>query len=392
MNRTFVKKMTVLLMAMCVLSACNGTTNNIAQQTVIPTNTSILSPTAAPQPVFPAFSDWRAAYMASNQSVHAVTLDGKSDISGPILKQYTNQVYPVNDEISPDGHTFAYTSLGNFNIINLQTGIDANFTDQNPPFGDVYTAFWSQNGQYMAVGDNGPDVGIINMTNYTDFTLPLHLASDQQIVLIGWIDASHVAAFIYVGSETNGQYDFESISVPDGRQKVIASLSHTIWNGNLFYPTISPDGRQILVSNEPFRNYPFTPHVAVINTETGQVRNFPNIVRQTGGDFTTVAWRPGYPNSVAISNEFNSSNNSGAWMLNLATDSAAFLVKDWSPTAWSPDSKTLILSEAILDEWISPPFSIEAMTFDSHMRITSQIILSKSAYGFPFIGFIKTSS
>ncbi len=391
MNRTFVKKMTILLLTLLVLSACNGTTNNIAQQTVIPTNTSILSPTAAPQPVFPAFSDWRAAYMASNQSVHAVTLDGKSDISGPILKQYTNQVYPVNDEISPDGHTFAYTSLGNFNIINLQTGIAANFTDQNPPFGVVYTAFWSQNGQYMAVGDNGPDVGIITMTNYTDFTLPLHLTSDQRIFLIGWIDASHVAIFTHIG-DTNGQYDFESISVPDGRQKVIAVFQQNIWNGNLFYPTISPDGSQILVSNSPFRNYPFTPHVAVINTETGQVRNFPSIVRQTGGNFTTIAWRPGYSNSVAVSNGFNINNNAGAWMLNLATDSAAFLAKDWYPTAWSPDSKTLILSTESFGEGQSPPFSIEAMTFDSQMRIASQIILSKSAYGFPFVGFIKTSS
>ena len=391
MNRAIAKKILPVLLALLLLPACNGTTNTIAQKNNTPTSTSAVTPTTTPQPVFPAFSDWRAAYMAKDQSVHAVTLDGKSDIAGPILTQYSDQVYSANDEISPDGHTFVYTGLGSFNIINLQTGIPANFTDQNPPFHEVNTAFWSQNGQYLAVGDNEQGIGIITMANNTDITLPLHLTSDQRIFLIGWIDASHVAMFTHIG-DTNGQYDFESISVPDGRQTVIAVFPQHIWSGNLFYPTISPDGRQILVSNNPYRNYPFTPQVAVINTQTEQVRYFPNIVRQTGGNFTTIAWRPGYPNSVAVSNGFNVNNNAGAWELNLATDSAVYLVKGWYPTAWSPDSKILILSTESFGEGQSPPFSIEAMTFDSQMHVASQIILTNAAYGFPFVGFIKTSS
>ncbi len=387
MNRVIIKKILPVLLALLLLPACNGTANTIAQKNNTPTSTSSNTSTTTPQPVFPAFSDWRAAYMAKDQSVHAVTLDGKSDIAGPILTQYTDQVNSVNDEISPDGHTFAYTSLTSFNIINLQTGIPANFTNLNPPFGDVSTAFWSQNGQYLAVGDNEQGIGIITMANNTDITLPLHLTSDQQILLIGWIDASHVAIYTYVGTENNGRYDFESVSVPDGHQTLIASLPHNVWNGNLFDPTISPDGRQILVSNSPYRYYPFTPQVAVINTQTEQVRYFPNIVRQTGGNFTTIAWRPGYPNSVAVS----SGANFYAWELNLATDSATNLAKGWYPTAWSPDSKTLILIAEIFGDSITPPFSIEAMTFDSQMHVASQIILTNAAYGFPFVGFIKTS-
>ncbi len=142
-----------------------------------------------------------------------------------------------------------------------------------------------------------------------------------------------------------------------------------------------------LVCNSPYQGYRFTPQVAVINTQTEQVRYFPNILRQTGGNFTTIAWHPGYPNSVAVS----SGANISAWELNLAADSATYLAKGWYPTAWSPDSKTLILSAESFREWITPPFSIEAMTFDSQMHVASQTILTNYAYGFPFIGFIKTS-
>jgi hypothetical protein len=70
--------------------------------------------TQAPPPPIPAFSDWRVAYIGKDARLHIVSLDGKTDLSGPYV--------PSRDHLgeahggmatAPDGHSLAYpTSLG----------------------------------------------------------------------------------------------------------------------------------------------------------------------------------------------------------------------------------------------------------------------------------------
>src|SRR5271166_5487254 len=75
-------------------------------------------PPASPQPL-PHFSDWRVAYLGLDGVVHAVTLDGTTDVKGPSLPDTTinssgtdgTTQYGVeldSADIAPDGKTLAY--------------------------------------------------------------------------------------------------------------------------------------------------------------------------------------------------------------------------------------------------------------------------------------------
>ncbi|HEU5198907.1 MAG TPA: hypothetical protein VFU32_04680, partial [Ktedonobacterales bacterium] len=63
-----------------LLAGCNLTTS-------APAATTATAPaaTSTPTGIFPAFSDWRLAYLGQDSRVHAVTQDGKTDLAGPLL-------------------------------------------------------------------------------------------------------------------------------------------------------------------------------------------------------------------------------------------------------------------------------------------------------------------
>jgi hypothetical protein len=90
------------------LAACDQTSTTVTK----PTATS----TAIRLPGLPAFSDWRIAYLDATLNVHAVSVDGTSDVTGgPSLSGLSRPGWNVPPaEISPDGHLLSYLALDSF--------------------------------------------------------------------------------------------------------------------------------------------------------------------------------------------------------------------------------------------------------------------------------------
>ena len=71
--------------------------------------------TATPTGLLPAFADWRIASLAGpGAPLHVLTLDGKSDLTGPTLAAGAH-----NLTISPNGRTIAYLTAPKYGPITL---------------------------------------------------------------------------------------------------------------------------------------------------------------------------------------------------------------------------------------------------------------------------------
>ena len=71
--------------------------------------------TESPTPAaFPAFTDWRVAYLGKDSLLHIVTMDGKTDLAGPFLPDLAAQgLNLATPAVSRDGRGLAYeTSRG----------------------------------------------------------------------------------------------------------------------------------------------------------------------------------------------------------------------------------------------------------------------------------------
>lgn len=95
------------LIVAVLVSACDQT----AAKKPAPT---LASPTVTTRSsdALPTFSDWRAAYLGADGRVHAVTLDGKTDVVGPLLPGLTSPDLGFwSGGIAPNGRFVAYAPL-----------------------------------------------------------------------------------------------------------------------------------------------------------------------------------------------------------------------------------------------------------------------------------------
>ncbi|HEX8727178.1 MAG TPA: hypothetical protein VF739_01060, partial [Ktedonobacterales bacterium] len=120
------------------------------------TNLTNLTPTINPQTPLPAFSDWRAAYLGSDGRLHAVTLDGKSDLAGPVLPGVvTTGLQLASAGASPDGHLLAYVDSGPSDIgLTLFDVTAQGNADHEQRAGAIYTMYWSPDSTRVALSDN----------------------------------------------------------------------------------------------------------------------------------------------------------------------------------------------------------------------------------------------
>jgi Tol biopolymer transport system component len=358
-----------LIVAMFFLAACSSTSAVSHSQ-----------PIPKPTDPFPAFSFWRAAYMSQDNCVHAVSLDGKSDVIGSCLP-LKGGIHLSNTLISPDGHDYAY-SQGSLIVYDL---MGQAMTIGGDHITTASALNWSPDGKYLAVGEGYRHIWVIDMATYTSHVIPYAPPQNQTPFVIGWIDMRHIV--ISRGTETTLVYS--SIDITSGQERVITTIPNSEINGELFAPTLSPDGSNLMVVNSPFRDNPFTPTVFLINTQTGQKTSLPNITQQTKANFSTIAWRPGNSHTVAIASDYISNGGNQTWLLNVQTDSATRLLPNQYPAQWSPDGKTLIISTgwpgASFD---TAPYTITAITLTDDNQVASQITLTTKAYVVPFLGFL----
>lgn len=380
-----------LALALLAVSACGRTGSAAAgPRPATPTGVAkwtqaarMMTPTLTPvggQPL-PAFADWRAAYFGADGVLHAVTLDGKTDLAGPRLPGLEMAgLNFASAGVSPDGHTLAYAT-DSINIVDV--------TGRHPSVGEsdasAYLMFWSPEGTHIALGDNVGGYGVENAADGASRVVPGTRPSWSK-GLDGWIDATHI--LIDGVSGTSKSFILAALDVATGQTRPIAALP--ISQNMEYLVTLSPDGREALFYSRPWRDYPFTPTADVIDTATGAVRALPSIAPLTAGMFYTFAWRPG-SHTVAVT-----TNQLGAptWLLNLDADSAAPVAlyqSVGSVAGWSPDGTTLIFSTGYQLGVGSGPYTISAVSLASGSGAPRVTVLTRSAMSFPFVGFIRTA-
>lgn len=346
------------------------------------------TPTAAPQPL-PHFSDWRVAYLGADGVVHAVSLDGRTDVNGPALPDLTS--YGLNFTsagIAPDGKTLAYATP-ELDLVDV-TGQ----TSPRPVFlnGGFYDLRWSPDGSKLLT-DTGPGQ-FAYLTVATGKISSIAVPAEQDIAAsLGWIDDAHIAvtsyrgATIYTDPSRNSSatsVTLVSLDITNGSVRAIATVHGG--PGNDFFE-ISPDGSHALYYNtadNQLWNPSFTPHVDEIDINTGIITSLPAITRLTHGDLTSVAWRPG-SEQVAVSVDFTTM---GDWLLDLRHDTATALGTGNLALAWSPDGTHLVLSNAIQTAIGAGPSELYVAAIAASGP-TLTTVLTRNAMDFPLLGFVR---
>jgi hypothetical protein len=394
----------VLSMGGCasVSSASIRSTTSAAHPTA-----TALAPTSTPIPTaFPAFHDWRAAYVSSNDYFHAVTLDGKTDVTGPRFPGFENGTGLVfSAGASPDGHYIAYMEGVTLAVYDVRT--------QTPPAAALHTGrkylpsslFWSPDSQRLALGQeefSGNSTLVIPVAPLTIVEPPPVPGTsapndDPTPRLIGWIDNHTLLMHTFIVQSTNPYTSMGILEVMDsttGTTRTITTWPHAEKSNALF--AVSPDGQEAFMYNFPAHDQPFTPEAEVIDTATGVVRPLPSLVglqEQQSLSISAAAWRPG-THSLAITIGAIDPDFPTAGVFLVNTDTGAYTpIKSMDYVqAWSPDGSTLVLSNATNNENGSGegPDTLTAVTFSPSGQATLTPLTHDSMF-FTFLGFIRSA-
>ena len=379
----------VLVLALVAVSGCSGAAAKPTMSTATrPAATFFNSPTP-PAARLPVFSDWRAGYMDASGTLHAVSLDGRQDSAGQVLVGLsTSSLVFQGVAVSRDGHRFAYDAAG-LTVYDLAQG-----TLLRPSVAGSYQLLWSPDGNRLLISEGIGTFVWFDMRTQQTTTVP---GTPNKSIghLIGWIDSTHVAVEDIAGATTvsvgkDTYLTSDSIAILDlqtGSLRVIARFSSPGLGDVRF--TMSPGGAHILISNAPFRFYPYTPLAEVVDTATGYTRVLPGFERVEGNGFTSVAWQP---HSSMLAASTGDIGNGGAqmWLLNSGTDTAIRLSENSYAGGWSPDGSTLVLTTGNQFETGAGLYTLTALRFDANWQVTSSTVLTNAAMTFPFLGFIRT--
>jgi len=370
-----------------VLVACGAaTTDNPTKQA---------DATTQPSDALPHFSDWRVAYLGSDGNVHAVSLDGKTDVAGPALPDLNPRAYGTvltSESVSPNGHMIAYDAMGGVDVVNLVTGRVSNI--QAFPYG----LFWSPDSRQLAVDEGNGSLVIANALT-GDLQVIHGLPANVVGEALGWMDQNHLAvtdiqnlSWVLApdGDQINTDVTVASLDIATGQVHVIAAIR----NPDLACQreTLSPDGRLALVSNAECRGLPFTPVVDEIDLATGGVTPLPSIAQATSTDFTSVAWQAG-TDRVAVVSDDGVYGGRQIWLLTLGQDRAQPLAVPLPLThdvaGWAPGANTLVLTTGYQIGIGSGPFTLYALDVSANGQAEAFRSLTGGAMTFPFLGFVR---
>lgn len=383
----------VLVTAICVAGCAQGATaaRHASPTRPAPTATAVAGP-------LPRFSDWRAAYLGTDGRVHAVTLDGKTGVAGPVLPNLSMYSLVVSSEgVSPNGHLLAYQTAV-LTIANLAAATSSDFEKAS-----AAELAWSPDGSELALGDAEGSLWIVRASGASPVGVPGTPGPNRSVgvsELVGWIDSTHLAVTVlpangpkYTDPEGNTwgtSIELGSIDIATGRVRIITAVSSP-GLGNYSF-SLSPDGSTALFDNAPIRTNPFTPIVEEISTSNGKVTPLSAIASATGANFTSLAWQPG-TGMLAVTTGFIVNNNAEVWTLDPTRDTATQLqgIQGQYVAGWAPDSGPIITCNAPhpYAQVGDGPHDISAVTIepDGHVSI---IVLTHNAMTFPFLGFVRT--
>jgi hypothetical protein len=383
------------LIAVAVLAAaCSQAPTGIRST---PAHASVTVTSTGLPEALPPFSDWRAAYLSQDGRLHAVTFDAKSDLAGPTLPDLTSPSLGfANAGFSPNGHVLAYDAPG-LDILDMAAHSPSAHTVN---LAAMYEISWSLDSSQLAAGDGVDGLYTASARGEQPVVIPtLPLTAPWKALgeLIGWIDASHIAVRLvrdgpYYKAPDGSTYStgvgLGALDVASGHLRVITAFSFPGLAEASF--ALSPDGKTALFYNSKLRDNPFTPDVELIDTQTGQRRQLPGIARATHAGFTSVAWRPG-TDELATSTGFAVNGDLQSWLLDAHHDFVSHLLPGVYAMGWAPDAGPLIVSTGHDYEIGAGPFTISAVTMKADGSIVN-VALTRTAWSFPFIGFIRTTS
>lgn len=365
-----------LLALALLLAGCNLTTPAPAATTA----TAQLA-TSTPTGMFPAFSDWRLAYLGQDKRVHAVTQDGKTDLAGPLLTNPRQNELWGQIVIAPDGRAVAYqdATRGNLGAItNLRPGPAGSKNTQTFQGADF---FWSPDGTRLAFlaydvrsGQSSWKISAVGSAEPVTFPGSETLANQGTVV--GWLDTTHLAVLLHQGDPATS-YTLSSLDMTSGALRQIAPISADGLGNPSF--TFSPDGSEALLTNSIGEGVTsFTPIVELINTSTGQKHRLPNITSGIQDGFIVIAWKPG--SSLVLA----AVPGGPALLLDLAQDNATPFAAGVTPLGWAPDTGTLFTCAKTgagayqVSTMAAPPPATAA-----------QPVFSVSSATLPFLGFVR---
>lgn len=380
---------------MFIAAGCGGT--SVRQQPTPPqqpTSGKVIAPTATVTPTalagsnttLPAFSDWRAAYLAADGRLHAVALDGAQDVSGPPLPGMDS--YALNFAsagISPNGRLLAYVANAGLSIVDV-SGNGA--VRDDPSVAAIYQMYWSPDGSELALCDGEGSLWVAKPSSVSAQQHPKAVPGTpgRSIgILLGWIDATHVAVTM---APTADSIALGALDVTSGGLRRVATIKSS--NLSTYHFSLSPDGAHALFFNQRYRDQPYTQLADLITIATGAVTPLPHLAQIMGpySGFSSLAWRDG--SIVAASTGFKENGDLKGWLLDVHTDSASPLPNGYYPLGWAPAGKTLVGStaEQLTVGW--GPYEIAAVTVDASGHYTSTT-LTRNVYSFPFVGFVRTA-
>jgi hypothetical protein len=366
------------------------------------------SPTRTPSPSsFPAFHDWRAAYYAPDGHLHAVTLDGKTDLTGPAFPEfsffYGNNGHDLiwTAGASPDGHFIAYLNPA-LVVFDVRAQTPASSRLHQGGYYDSHL-FWSPNSQLIAIGDTGEN-NVPGFPTYIVSPSPLTIpfsapipgtTGTQKIIPEGWLDNHTLLVYVQV-AQGNTVYSglIQSMDITTGATQTITTFPHAELSNLQF--TISPDGQEVFLSNYPAHDEPFTPLAEVLDVSTGTVHPLPHLAAleaQSGTWISGAAWKPGtHTLAVTIGYVAPDENNAADWLVNTDTDTETSFPSGDYVQSWSPDGATLVLSNAYVNEngTGEGPYTLTAVTFSASGQATLTT-LTRQSLDFTFLGFIRSA-
>lgn len=366
-----------LLVLLCgLLSGCSGNA---------PTLTPTRSATASPQGVFPAFSDWRMAYITQDNTLRIVTLDGKKTLTGPVLSN--PETVPTlqgglwgDAVIAPDGRAIAYPG----GLINLRP--DANPQEVQYLAGDGMEFSWSPDSTRVVYYGHDSQANynwyVLSLTASTPTILPLGQASEK-VEVIGWIDTTHLVISYY--SQDQSALILAALEWSTGALRTIA----TIAADNLAYPTfsLSPDGSELLLTNHLGQGISgnYTPLEELISTSTGETRSLPAILQTVGDGHRIFAWKP--ETQLA----FGDSDSGLFYLLDLEHDTATPFAPGVTPLGWAPDTgKVYVCTGGSGASCVPTHYQVSMMTAPPPATKMQPVFSIESA-SFPFIGWVRSA-
>lgn len=354
--------------------------------------------TTTPLAGLPQFSDWRVIYVDYSGRIHAISLDGKQDVTGGVMLTGSGHAVIAGPSVSPDGHWMA-VGCGAGVCIDDLTGHHASLSYQL----EYPTFSWTPDSSQLALGTEIPQSIIqVSVSDGTVRTIPP--INNAYFGPIGWVDNTHLAGVYapipptptpeptstprsdYSPPPARQTMTLDVEDVTTGALRTVFSLtSSTLGSGSFI---LAPDGKHALFYNTPFRDYPYLPDARLIDMSSGVATSLPRLAEALGqdGGATRVAWRAGTMTLAA-----STLGHGDTWLLDAQHDTAQPLPYHAFVGGWAPDSDTLVLAS-------SPEPSIRYAGPFTYMAIANissgtgtPITLTNRAYDLWFGGFARTA-